>query len=39
MDRAARSSRGTTPRNPGGYLLAAITFDDGATFHRDKDAE
>ena len=33
VDRAARSAGRTPPRNAAGFLMAAITFDDGATFH------
>jgi hypothetical protein len=39
VDRAARSVGGTPPRNPAGFLLSAIHFDDGATFNKNKDAE
>jgi hypothetical protein len=39
VDRAARSAGGTSPRNPAGFLMSAIHFDDGATFNKNKDVE
>jgi hypothetical protein len=39
VDRAARSAGGTPPRNPAGFLMSAINFDDGATFNKNKNAE
>jgi len=39
VDRATRSAGGTSPRNPAGFLMSAIHFDDGATFNAGKDAE